>query len=257
MKKGKTNGMKRLAIALLVALVPSGCIWVTPASGLRLGDHSQEFAAIQPGEVGASNVIFQGFAAPDFVLFTPTYWNVVTPPKQVTQGVLTGNIGVQVNVGETEGITFTEIGFPQGQDATQANAQLAQLVKSNLTDLSTSGTKSAELIAQTPSTLGNVPSVRTEVRTTNTSGAVTHYLAESAFHNSIGFVLVISTTERRFSTFLPVFTAVFAQFQFNPPVPGPGASSAPSALPSLAPGGTLVPIAGPSALPSAAPSQQP
>ncbi|HEY9723983.1 MAG TPA: hypothetical protein V6D47_18420 [Oscillatoriaceae cyanobacterium] len=227
--------MKRLSLVLTTLLL-SGCIYLTPPTGLRLGDHSQEFAN-STGQPGVQEIQFQEYKASDFSILYPSIWGVGAKEQPAgTSAVTRVAIGVRFQdsgssatgtaaAAAAEGVIVTTVTQNFGSDPTQAEQGLAQLVQGNLM----SSYQNFKLVHVAPVTLGGEPGTRLEATGTDDSGIATHLLAESAMHDGKGYILVIFTIEDRFSTYEPLYDAVFQHFAFIPPVCSASGTASPDA----------------------------
>lgn len=248
--------MKRLA-CVLTTLALSGCIYLTPPTGLRLGDHSQEFAN-SDGSGSVQEIQFQQYKASDFSIYYPTLWGVGAKDQPAgTNAVNRVAIGVRLtdsgsNAKAAEGVIVTTVTANFGSDPTQAEQGLAQVVQTNLS----ASYQNFKLVNARPITLGGEPGTRLEATASDDSGVATHLVAESAMHDGKGYILVIFTIESRYSTYQPLYDAVFQHFAFIPPVGGASGTASPTvpasatvpASPTASPAsGTASPAASPKA----------
>jgi hypothetical protein len=241
--------MKRLAIALTALL--SGCIFLTPPTGLRVGDHSQEFANLvqQQAPLDASKVEFTAYEAPDFTASYPKDWGEGKKSDDMT-GASTTRLaaGVRTTTGESEGLVVTTINQVQNADDPKGNDALEVLVKGLLAQ----GTKSFTPISEKgDATLGGEKANRLEAKATDQNGLENHMVAYSLLHQGRAWVVVLSTVEGRYASLEPVFTKMIADFKFKA-----ATSPAPSASPSGSPTTSASPNPAASAAPSASPSQK-
>jgi hypothetical protein len=203
--------MKRLAGGLAngaawgLAAILGGCIFLTPPTGLRIGDHSQEFAGVvqQPTAIDPSAVAYISYDGPDFSVIYPKDWGDGKKNDDLSTPSTTRlSAGVRTQAGEAEGIVITTINQVTNPEDPKANEALATLVKGLLSQ----DTKAFELVSEKPDTLGGQPAVRLEAKSTDANGNVSHQVTYSLMHDKRAWVVVISTPEARFSTLEPIFT---------------------------------------------------
>lgn len=218
--------MKNLAIALS-ALLLGGCIFLTPPTGLRVGDHSAEFANLQQqaSVIDPANLEYTTYEGPDFAVTYPKDWGEGRASMDFTQASTTRfSAGARYANGDSEGIVITTINAFQGNP--WQNEELAVFVKGNLGQ----GAQAFEVLAEkADDTLGGEKATRLEVKATDAKGSVSHMLAYSLMHEGRGWVFVISTLEGRYAALTPVFEQLVKSVKWKT---GTAPSAAPTALPS-------------------------
>ena len=235
--------MKKISLCL-VALLLGGCIFLTPATGLRVGDHSGEFAHLQQG--GTTEVKFLTYEAADFSLVYPDFWSVGRTEESAGQNAtMRVGIGSVAESGEAEGLVVTTMTSSFEANLDDANEQLLNAVKESLGATYTG----FSVLKESARTLGGTPGPRLEAKGVNDKGQETHLLAQTAVRDGKGYIVVMSTTESRFSTFLPLFEHLYERFAFREAgsAPAPSGSPAASASPSASPSGAASPTPSPSA----------
>lgn len=229
---------RRLALAASAALL-SGCIFLTPPTGVRLGDHSKEFDHLQAGGLQTGQVEFNKLDSSDFSLLYPNYWSVSSPdPAQQAQGLARLTIGVRTPQGQAEGLFMTIFNAQLDADATKANELLAEKLKSDLKATSKTYTE----IKSETATLSGQPAYKLEAKVTDADGVESHMLGYTTVYGGRSYILMFTAVpEDRFQTIVPLFLQLAREFKFKDPatgspVPGPtpdpNASPAPSASPS-------------------------
>lgn len=231
--------MKKIALCL-VAFLLSGCIFLTPATGLRVGDHSGEFAHLQQGT--ATEVKFLTYEAADFSLVYPDFWSVGrTEAPAGASATMRVGIGSVAESGEAEGLVVTTMTSSFEANLDDANEQLLNAVKDSLGATYTG----FSVVKESAHTLGGTPGHRLEAKGADAKGTQTHLLAQTAVRDGKGYIVVMSTTESRFSTFLPLFEHLYERFAFREAgaTPAPSGSPAASAspAPSASPAGAATP----------------
>lgn len=229
--------MRKLLFGLS-AMALGGCIFLTPPTGLRVGDHSQEFAHLQQQAtaIDPAKLEFASYDGPDFFATYPKDWGEGRASTDFTTATTTRfSAGVRTTAGESEGIVITTINSFTGEQPT--NEVLAAFVKNNLSQ----GTQAFEVVAEkADDTLGGEKATRLEVKSKDAQGNANHMLAFSLMHEKRGWVIVISTLEGRWASLLPVFEKMAKEFKWKAttasPAPGsPAPGSAPAASASIVP----------------------
>jgi hypothetical protein len=217
--------MKRLAIALAVATLTSGCIFLTPPTGIRLGNHANEFD--QPGQTpGVSAGAANEYRGGDFTLVFPAIWspsNNIDLLSRDASLIKRVSIGQAAQNGDVEGVQVTTLLQPLDPDATKNLQALAALISKSLQ----SGLKAdAKVLANDAKPLDGEPGQRIEIAgtgldqldtTTNQviAGSRQHFLAECAWHQGHGYILVLSTTEALWASRVGLFGAIIDGFKFT------------------------------------------
>jgi hypothetical protein len=222
----KEKLVKKLAIALS-ALLLGGCIFLTPPTGLRVGDHSQEFANLQQQTtaIDPAKLEYTTYEGPDFAVTYPKDWGEGRASTDFSQGSTTRfSSGARYANGDSEGLVITTINAFPGTP--WKNEELAGFVKTNLAQ----GTQAFEVLGEkTDDTLGGETATRLECKATDAKGGVSHMLAYSLMHEGRGWVFVISTLEGRYAALSPVFEQLVKSVKWKT---GTAASAAPTTLPS-------------------------
>ncbi|MNS25733.1 hypothetical protein D3C72_576350 [compost metagenome] len=230
--------MRKLLLGLS-AMALGGCIFLTPPTGLRVGDHSQEFAHLQQQAADLSTLEFASYDGPDFFATYPKDWGEGRASTDVTTATTTRfSAGVRTTAGESEGIVITTINSFTGEQPT--NEVLAAFVKNNLSQ----GTQSFEVVAEkADDTLGGEPATRLEVKSKDAQGNANHMLAYSLMHEKRGWVIVISTLEGRWASLLPVFEKMAKEFKWKAATASPAPGSAAPTSPAPTASASIVPSA--------------
>jgi hypothetical protein len=225
----------------LSAMALGGCIFLTPPTGLRVGDHSQEFAHLQQqaAAIDPATLEFASYDGPDFFATYPKDWGEGRASTDFTTATTTRfSAGVRTTAGESEGIVITTINSFTGEPPT--NAVLAAFVKNNLSQ----GTQAFEVVAEkADDTLGGEPATRLEVKSKDAQGNANHMLAYSLMHEKRGWVVVISTLEGRWASLLPVFEKMAKEFKWKAAGASPAPGSAAPTSPAPAASASIVPSA--------------
>jgi hypothetical protein len=219
--------MNKRIIPLLLAPAAclAGCIYFTPATGLRLGDHSQEFSSSTP-------IGLKSYDGGNFTISYPAIWSVAATNQPAGGGGVTRvSIGAAFQEGGSEALTVTTL----TPDTTASNPTqaLGAFVESSL-----GGSPGFKLVSQGTATLSGASGNRLEATAQDKSGNATHLLAESAIFGSFAYVIVIETIESRFSALSPLFEQSFKSFMYKPgasPAPQTTASPTASASPPVTP----------------------
>ena len=223
--------MKQLAIALS-GLVLGGCIFLTPPTGLRVGDHSQEFAHLQQqaNTIDPATLEYITYDGPDFAITYPKDWGEGRASMDFTQASTTRfSAGVRTTTGESEGLVITTINAFQNKPWT--DEELAIFVKGNLAQ----DTQAFELLAEkADDSLGGLKAHRVECKAKDQRGTDNHMVAYSLMREGRGWVVVISTLEGRYAALSPVFDKMVKSFTWK-------TGAAPSAAPTTAPTGSPAP----------------
>lgn len=236
--------MKRLAIGLAALL--SGCIFLTPPTGLRIGDHSQEFANVvqQTTTIDPEKVEYGTYDAPDFSV---KYWKDWGEPtgnndmsKPYTQRL---SAGVRFTTGGSEGLIVTTINQMDFKDPA---GDLAVFVKGNLSQ----DAQNFELVAEKTAPVGGEDARFIEAKVKDKNGLDNHVLAWSVVHEKRGWVIVITTLESRYAALAGVFQKMMDAWTWKTGTAAsaaPGASASPTASTSPAPSGSMPPSPSPMA----------
>ena len=214
--------MNRLALLLLASSLVSGCIFATPPTGLRLGDHSQEFAHLQNSQPTATQINFKIHQAADFKLIYPDFWSLgkadVALTEKVTSRIAAGRSATS---GEAEGVTVVEINDPLDPDPAKATEALGQFVKASLAQ---SYPQNFELVSETAAKLGGQDGLSFEAKGSDANGLAHHVLSQAAMYEGKGFVVTVSTVENLFSTYRPLYDHILKNFTFGD-APAPDATA--------------------------------
>jgi hypothetical protein len=243
----KEKLVKNLAIALS-ALLLGGCIFLTPPTGLRVGDHSAEFANLQQqaSVIDPAKLEYTTYEGPDFAVTYPKDWGEGRASLDFTQASTTRfSAGARYANGDSEGLVITTINaFPSGP---WKNEELAAFVKKNLGE----GAQAFEVLGEKlDDTLGGETATRLECKATDAKGGVSHMLAYSLMHEGRGWVLVVTTLEGRYAALSPVFEQLVKSVKWKT---GTAPSAAPTTMPSgvgASGAGSATPVPGQTAAPA-------
>lgn len=248
----RSSGLLRTLTACWLLGVSGGCIYLTPPTGLRLGDHGAEFAHIQQGS--ATEIKLLKYEAADFTTLYPEIWSPSSTIEQTAadcQSTLRVAIGVQDASGASESLIVTSLNNALDPDPVKALAVLASFTKASLT--SGFGDDLTFLVEESRP-LGGNPGFHFELKGTDkTTGNATHLVARCAMVSGRGYVVVISTLESRYQTFSPLYDHLLTQFAFTGgtvPLPSACASQPPAAPGSPVPSASMAPTPSPSSTPT-------
>jgi hypothetical protein len=217
--------MKRLAIAFALATMTSGCIFFTPPSGIRLGNHANEYD--QPGQTaGVSAGAASEYRAGDFTLVFPAIWSASNSIDLLSRDaslIKRISIGQASQNGDVEGVQVTTLLQPLDPDPAKNLQALTSLILKSLQ----AGLKSdAKVLANESKPLDGGVGNRIEIAgtgldqldtTTNQviAGTPQHYMAQCSWHQGHGYIIVLSTTEALWSSRVGLFGAILDGFKFT------------------------------------------
>lgn len=237
--------MKRLAMILLSGAL-GGCIYLTPPTGLRIGDHANEFPQPAAQNQGTSLRLLE-YVAPDFRLIFPEIWSVGAKIDEVSaDGKVTRRVGIGAAGpnGESEGLLVTTVNIQPTLDAAADRKALEAFV---LGALKGGFNDDVVVVDDSEKTLGGLPGHRLEIQGTERATAEKptnfpiHTVAYSTIHQNKGYIVVITTLETRYAPLKALFEGLFERFSFTSGVPGEAGATAPRE------GGATAPVASPQA----------
>lgn len=262
--------MKRLAVALLVATMTGGCVFLTPPTGIRLGSHLNEFPEQSAGAGGLGAIQMGQYKATDFAVIYPDIWLPLTDRPDVVAAsgsvVLRVAIGQLARTGEKEGLQVQTVLKPFDPDPTKNLEDLGDLAQlSTALQLDFKSTD-ARLITREALKFAGEPGLHVELAgsTNPEPDAVTgatipsaqlHAEAFCCWHNGRGYILALFTTEDRWTSYSQLFDGIRDRFDLldgptvtvctlppsSPPAasgaarPSPGVSGSPSPAASGSP----------------------
>jgi hypothetical protein len=216
--------MKRLALALATTLLASGCIYLTPPTGLRIGSHENEFPA--SSGIGAQSIAMSQYKAPDFQVIFPDIWQAIPPQDLVSQRdgktIRRVSIGQVASNGDAEGLQVTNLLAALDADPAKNLTALGTSVQASLK----AGVKDDfKLVDNSPTTMDGEPALRIEVQGTALDevdpstgqafpGKGQHYLAYCCWHKGRAYILVISTLEARWDQLSQLFEGMAKEWRF-------------------------------------------
>ncbi len=293
--------MNRLALAVALAVLPmtGGCMFFTPPTGVCVGESCKTFEKARD-EVAAA-VAAQANQPPapqplqyrttDFELVFPGIWGelsittkdeagkeTTSPLRDQTEasGVSTLRIAVGGLIPTEEGQAASEgirvITLNTGldtADTAKAEAALADITRRSIA-ASFEGTPE---VAEADAQLGGKKAYQVSMKGRSLSknpgtGVVLRVIARAALHRGRGYIVMLSTTDARYTSAQGAYEGLFAGFKlleadptYTLPTPGPSPTGTPgpAAGPSGTPTGTpsATPTGVPSSTPGAPPSPQP
>ncbi|MDB5100764.1 MAG: hypothetical protein JWM80_5185 [Cyanobacteria bacterium RYN_339] len=217
--------MKRLALALATSMLASGCIYLTPPTGLRFGTHDKEFKDTGSAADGQA-IAMSELRSPDFRVIYPDIWQVIPPTNLVSQRdgktIKRVSIGQIASNGDAEGLQVTNLltalDPDPGKNLTALGATVMSSLKAGVKD-------DFKVITNEPATMGGEPAIKVELAGTgldevdpttgqNYQGKPQHFLAYCSWHKGRAYIFVISTLESRWTSLSQLFEGMAKEFNY-------------------------------------------
>jgi hypothetical protein len=275
--------LARGAVALLLAPVVGGCMYLTPATGVCVTDACRSFDATRAAAAAAAAAATpapqaQVYEAPDFKLTFPGVWGALSastpegPVPLIDQTESTGASTLRVGVGgliqlegdrsTSEGIRVITLnkGLDPGGDEQKSKDAMADITRRSIVQ-NFEGTP--EIMEGSVSLAGKPAYQVSMVGTGKGLPVAMRHIARAVLHRGRGYIVMLSTVEARYAEAPAVYDGLFDGFElkdadptYTLPTPGPSGSPTPGASGSPTPGpsGSPAPAASGSPAPSASPS---
>lgn len=193
-------------MSLVGALGLGGCLFLTPPTGLRLGDHTNEY----PPSAGAGAEALRRYTAPDFEILVPERWparpiiDVLNPQGSIAQRVAYG-ISFSDAPGD-EGLIVSTVLVPGLKDA-----DLFQAAR----DVAKSAVLAPVVSFDEAASVGPVLGHRIEVAGADPrASAEVNLMVAAASHKGFGYLIVLRTIRLRHQAFRPIFLGMLERFAF-------------------------------------------
>ena len=202
----RATGPLTFCIGFLTLL--SGCIYLTPPTGLRLGNHEQEF--YKPPR-------FLRYEASDFVLAYPDFWNLGAGVEQVLpdgRTIRRVSVGVQDAAGNPLGVLVNEYHITLPLDAQQTLGALSAQVRGDLLI----SIPQARQLNETDTQLGGVPARRMEfIGAASATGASLAAVGVCAHRAGTGYGIIFIGELKALQAYLAFFDAMLVRFEWRLP----------------------------------------